>query len=460
MLNLLRNFSKNTSGAIAITWGITLPVIVGAIGIGVEVGLWFGHKRELQVATDAGAHAGAWVISIDGNDDPNVAVTDAARAGTSRLGFTHDGTIVDVDVRHPPDTGNHVNNDNYVEVVVRKEYEPYFARLFLGNIKIPISTRAVAQSDDGGGAGKFCILATSPDADQAFKVTGNANLDANCGIAVASNSDSAVFTAGSNFTVKASDMCVDGDVDSQHPTGFIDSDDNTQLFPETNCKVPEDPFVGLSMPDPGDCSCEADQPDGTVLDTSKQANVNLGSGDTMYPGFYCNKVNINGDVTMEPGIYFFANGLSMTKDQARLTGDGVLLVNTDQCGDGNFGDMVFNGGILDLTAMTSGPYSGILFWNDRSPGNTSSLSIGGNVDDPDDGIGADVDGFIYWNNPGGNVKFHGTPSAGFNCVAGIISSTVTLVGDPGLSNGNPDCETSGSVTNFGNSDGITVRLVE
>ena len=50
---------RDRRGASAILLGIALPVLVGFVGLGVETGIWYLEKRELQEAADSAALAGA-----------------------------------------------------------------------------------------------------------------------------------------------------------------------------------------------------------------------------------------------------------------------------------------------------------------------------------------------------------------------------------------------------------------
>ncbi len=52
LFGLLRSFCKDKRGASAVIFGITLPILVGFMGLGTEVGYWYLENRQLQSASD------------------------------------------------------------------------------------------------------------------------------------------------------------------------------------------------------------------------------------------------------------------------------------------------------------------------------------------------------------------------------------------------------------------------
>ncbi len=55
----MHTFSSDRRGLTAITVALSLPVLIGSAGLGVEVGYWFLEERRLQTAADLAANAGA-----------------------------------------------------------------------------------------------------------------------------------------------------------------------------------------------------------------------------------------------------------------------------------------------------------------------------------------------------------------------------------------------------------------
>ena len=78
---LLRFFGDRRAMT-AITFALSMPVLVGAGGLGVEVGYWYFAERRLQTAADLAANAGA--IALRAGADKGE-VTEAA---TTEVGST------------------------------------------------------------------------------------------------------------------------------------------------------------------------------------------------------------------------------------------------------------------------------------------------------------------------------------------------------------------------------------
>ncbi|MHA1158841.1 MAG: pilus assembly protein TadG-related protein, partial [Alphaproteobacteria bacterium] len=64
----LANFGKNQVGSIAILGALSLPVVIGGMVLGAEVGLWYQTQRQLQHAADTAAH-GAGIRMRQGDSD-------------------------------------------------------------------------------------------------------------------------------------------------------------------------------------------------------------------------------------------------------------------------------------------------------------------------------------------------------------------------------------------------------
>ena len=52
-------FRDDVSGAVLIATALSAVALMGAVGIAVDVGMWYATKRDAQIAADAAAFAGA-----------------------------------------------------------------------------------------------------------------------------------------------------------------------------------------------------------------------------------------------------------------------------------------------------------------------------------------------------------------------------------------------------------------
>ena len=55
----LRRLSADRTGGTTIMLALSLPLVVGALGVGVDTGVWYMEKRSLQQMADAAALGGA-----------------------------------------------------------------------------------------------------------------------------------------------------------------------------------------------------------------------------------------------------------------------------------------------------------------------------------------------------------------------------------------------------------------
>ena len=63
---------------------VTLPVFVGGLGMGAEVGYWYFGQRKVQNSADVAAYAGAVALRA-GNDETIIEAAATARGGENRL---------------------------------------------------------------------------------------------------------------------------------------------------------------------------------------------------------------------------------------------------------------------------------------------------------------------------------------------------------------------------------------
>ena len=64
----MRACMRDRSGGTIIWFALTMPMIFGMTGLGIDVTLWYMDKRILQTASDSGAIAGAHVAQQNGSD--------------------------------------------------------------------------------------------------------------------------------------------------------------------------------------------------------------------------------------------------------------------------------------------------------------------------------------------------------------------------------------------------------
>ena len=111
-----------------------------------------------------------------------------------------------------------------------------------------------------------------------------------------------------------------------------------------------DPYAGLTPP------------------TSVDARSGCPGGHAT-PGVYTTTLVIGASsCTLDSGVYILRNGISVTTGALTSGPGGVLLYITG----GRFSTAL--GALVDLSPMTTGPYAGLLLWQDKA--DTTTLSMG------------------------------------------------------------------------------------
>ena len=166
---------RNTRANVATIFALSLPIVVGAAGFGVETSYWYYNSLKLQATADAAAYAGA-LEQISGSDKPTIIAAATQSAATNGLGS---GTIT---VNTPPASGPNTAK-KAVEVIVGQNLNRMFTAIFT-QAQVPEQARAVALITDGSEA---CIRALDPSASQSVLFSGNTTVKI-IGCVVMSNS--------------------------------------------------------------------------------------------------------------------------------------------------------------------------------------------------------------------------------------------------------------------------------
>ncbi len=145
---------------------------------------------------------------------------------------------------------------------------------------------------------------------------------------------------------------------------------------------------------------------------------------------FCGGLSITGNssVTLQSGTYVIDGGRLTVEGGSSLTSTGpVTLVFTSSSGANYATASIAGGATIDITAPTSGPLSGLAFFQDRSAPSSGSDSFAG-------GATQNVTGAIYF--PNQNVTFAGgTETGGAKCTQ-LVALTLTFNGNANFNN---DC---------------------
>jgi Flp pilus assembly protein TadG len=80
----LQKLGRDNGGSVAVIAAIVFPVLIGGMGLGSEVGLWYVAERKLQSAADVAAYAAAVRLN---NGDAKAKLDEVALNASVKSGF-------------------------------------------------------------------------------------------------------------------------------------------------------------------------------------------------------------------------------------------------------------------------------------------------------------------------------------------------------------------------------------
>lgn len=400
---------RSETGQVLVTTLLAMPFIFGILGLAIDVGYLEHIKRQMQTAADSAALAGAAEIPYIGTD-AGVTITSAAQASAQSNGYP----ALAVTVNNPPLLGPHTGSSTcavgngtvpscYVEVIIAQSEPTFFTAVF-GLKSVMVRARAVADVTSA----QACIYALDPSGT-GLRLDGTDTLTTSCGVVIDSTGNRAFVAHGTN-TINTRFLAVAGGEQ-------VDSNNNINPSAVTGVAPSPDPLSYLTPP----AVSTACTPSGAALNltssgtysTATCQNVTIsgsnlaitlsagnwgsvsigGTGNTVTLGsgqYGAVSVNSSGSVTFSAGqyasitgsgsatetfgsgTYVIASGNFSPDSAASSGGSGVTFYLGP-----NAGTLNFNAGTSsNYTAPTSGPYAGILFYQD--PGDTNGVGMNGN----------------------------------------------------------------------------------
>jgi Flp pilus assembly protein TadG len=391
-----------------VLFALTATILIGAVGLAVDVGMWEAAHRKLQDAADSAA------ISAVVGFQAGVDVTTQADAVAASYNFVNGVAGATVTANRPPVSGSHAGDNSAVEVIVSQPQARLFSAVFGGQ---PVNEFARSVAIQTANA---CILALDQTASNAISAQGSVSFNGNgCSIYSDSNDPTSSVNAGGTATMEAVQIgavgAFSGQANMTAPDGF------------THGGVIADPYAYVTPPAYSGPNAPFQ------FSGCDQKNFSSHTTQTIYPGVYCGgmKLAAGANVTMAPGIYYMyaqnpPDAMSVS-GSATLTGSGVTIVFT---GSGtNWATANFSGGAnINLSAPTSGPTAGIVLFGDRNtpiPPTVNQYY----TENLTGGLNQTLSGVTYF--PKAAVNFAGNSSS-FNGCAQIVADTVQLSGTSGL----------------------------
>jgi Flp pilus assembly protein TadG len=419
----LRTLREDNRGGTAVLAAIMFPAVIGGFGLGAEAGYWYFTQRKIQHAADVSAHAAG--IRKRSGDEAATYEAVALKIATD-AGYRYNiGTI---EVNSPPVNGAYAGNGDAVEVILTENLPRLFTAVF-ANTTVPIRSRAVVLIEDGSVA---CILALGPTESQGVSIGGNSSVTLD-GCDVASNS--LMPTAydqggGPSMTTGCIHTVGEGNVNG----GTLDLTDPE--CPEINEYAPTvaDPYAAVAEPTvAGNCTNF-----NSVVNGGGNGNGNGNNATQIQPGHYCG-MQFSGQSTynLNSGVYIVDGADFIINSGVTVTGTDVTIYLV------NGARININGGaVVDLSAPTSGDYSGILFFAERDASTQVNHTINGSAN-------TNFEGAIY--TPTDDIDYAGGATGPNGCLQ-VIAWTVEFTGNSDFQS---DCTNSGT-TDIAVNESVTI----
>lgn len=453
------------NGQVLVIFAGGLVLLLAITALVIDLGFAFMIRRQEQNAADPGAIAAARFIRTGVvPDEP--AMRQAACSYARQNGFfasaTDDGGCVPVNdaygttliVNYPPSTsgGTYSGREGFVEVTLRRPHRSFFAGI-VGLPTIPVSSTAVAAFSDGD-SNTSSLIALDPSGSCGTGRThgtgdiniypvgagvsgGYVHVNSTCSTSVpdtiCQNDSNAGLVVGGSSTLTAPHIYVTGTCKSNGSSLFGDLTEGAVQI--------GDPLAELPPPDLSDYPAGQCGPTGIVTEPTGPNSGGCVFNDAeivlLQPGVYYGGWDIkkNGaTLELAPGVYILAgggikltSGGSITSVQGGLGAPApVLIYNTDNPATGTGqANIDFNASAtLKLKAIETGPYRGIVVWNDGYGSNpTALIDLKGQTS-------LDISGTIY--SPRGLVNIEGGGGAGSTAAIQVIAWQFDIGGNSDL----------------------------
>jgi hypothetical protein len=404
---------RDRRASVAVWIGLTIPTLMMALGLGIEVASWTIVQMDLQRNADAAALAGAMNYTQTSNGQSaataaaNLAEVNGATGAASRTWNAGSQTLSDNTITAAIVTGIKSSSDTAIKVTITQNVALVFANIFsaLGSVTVTASAWSELVTSTPASA-QPCVGALLPAGSGGGGITmsgntvmsdGNCSIRSNAGITLSGNGNlntNGIYAAGSisiPFWVTV--------------TGTEYPNDGTISDPYVHYTALQ---TALSELSPGS---------GTPIATSGSTTQ------TLNPGTY-SQFTTSGysNLTLNPGLYII-NGPITFSGSTTLTGTGVTIISSGaiNAGGGFTANLSAPG-----TSPTGGGVPGILMAT-----TANSVNFSGGFNFPYNGV-------LYF--PNASVSMSGSTTMGSTGCAELIGGTLTFSGSANF---------GGSCTSYG-----------
>ena len=411
-----RNLFGDAGGSVSVALALTCPLVIGSVGLAVEASYWQMHQRAMQNAADSAAIAAA----MEGGS--NYAAVGQAVA--AQYGFVNGSGNIVVNVSQSS-SATGCSSNCYTATV--SDEVPLFLSPIVGykgtstvNNKQMTSIDSDAVATQSGGV-SYCLLALASSG--AAGITSNGAPKANlqgCNVM-------------SNTTATCNGHNLNANIGAAHGTNS--GCGNTQM---SGVPAVADPYSSLASNIPAN-SCGGSYPQepakkkGTPLPSSNQWSGTYSINGTKVA---CGDQQLTGNTTLNNTTLVIENGQLDTNGYT-LTGSNLTVIFTGT-NSSSYTYAPTGGGTLDISAPTSGAWSGVAIYQD--PSLTAS---GVNISAAGNSPTWNLSGLVYL--PHSSVTLSGAvnkSSLGQTCFAMVVDN-ITINGTGSIFANDTQCQAAG-----------------
>ncbi len=390
----IADFRRDAGGNVAIITALSLPVLVGAMGLGGEAGFWYYRQQAMQSAADSAAVTAASASGASYGQE--------ARGVAAKYGLVHGQGNVSVETQKgvtcPTAPAGVVYSECY-KVTVTSLVPLFFSPVvgYQGNATVMEGDKAVPKTQlvatavaaRANTTRKYCVVALG-QADVAVDVDINGAPKANlsgCGI-----------MSNENMVCSGNARGVAAFADS--PTG--DTSPCGQVANNVPSPKIADPYAKLATNIPPN-TC------------TSYGNTNLSVAPTGSEKTYCGDVTLTADITIPQQMVIVIRNGKLNLGGKTLKGSALTIIFTGTNGSSHH--YVDGKGTLDITAPTSGIWKGIALYQDPSLTQNVNFTAAGSTQE------LIVSGLFYF--PNAEVTLSGAVNKDVNpvpCLAMMVGS--------------------------------------
>lgn len=373
----------------ALIFGLSAPMLLGVVALGIDVSNFTLRKARLQELADTAAVSGARELKLAARDGSAAIEVAQSYVNANTLAVTDSGINF---------SGSVANDKSSITLNLSATIPTYIART-IGVLNTTVGAKATARLTGGA---PICMLGLDQSGSTTIYLDQYARVIASGCAVVSDSTQPGGLSANDNSLLQAASICSAG--------GFGGSTANYSPQPKTDCAATLDPLAARLAPSVGGC------------DPSK-TNLTITTSTTLYPGTYCGGLKISNAavVTLMAGTYVMKDGSLDVTNNSTLTGSYVGFYFTGTSANSRMMKLDVKSNI-NLIAPKDGDMAGLLFFQDRN-------ANAGLVFEISSENASNLLGTIYL--PRGTLYFGGTqPVAQNSAFTVIVAQSIQLQSGP------------------------------